>query len=325
MIKYVKNILRSAGQDHLGLPIVLLIIFIVIVIFRSPEFFTAHGIAGAIIVAAPLILSTLALTPIVLAGRGGVDLAVGPLLAFINITLILWVVNNNITHPVLVFSYVIVAGVLFQLLQGVIVVYARVPPIIVSLSGYLVLSGLNLVILEQPTGHAPQWMASWGAGTAVFSPVFFILVSAFIVWAIFSRSAFFRHLKMMGFDERTAYTSGVNINAVRLGAYAIAGFYAGLAALSYTALICSADPIFGNAYTLLAITALVLGGTSLVGGKGGGLGSVLGAIIMYMITCVLSTFHFGLVSGFVTQMVYGVILILSFSVSMLSKRGATDN
>ena len=129
----------------------------------------------------------------------------------------------------------------------------------------------------------------------------------------------------MGFDERTAYTSGVNINAVRLGAYAVAGFYAGLAALSYTALICSADPIFGNAYTLLAITALVLGGTSLVGGTGGGLGSVLGAIIMYMITCVLSTFHFGLVSGFVTQMVYGVILILSFSVSMLSKRGATDN
>ena len=73
----------------------------------------------------------------------------GHCLAFINITLVVWVVNNNITHPLLVFSYVIVAGVLFQLLQGVIVVYARVAPIIVSLSGYLVLSGLNLVILKR--------------------------------------------------------------------------------------------------------------------------------------------------------------------------------
>jgi ribose transport system permease protein len=115
----------------------------------------------------------------------------------------------------------------------------------------------------------------------------------------------------MGSDERAAYTAGVRIGWVRLGAHLISGAFVGLAAICYTALIGSGDPTQGTTYTLVAVTALVLGGTSLAGGRGGVIGSLLGAINLFLIGYVLSTFSFGSIQGFVTDLAYGVILVLS--------------
>jgi ribose transport system permease protein len=304
------------SSRHLIVPISLFILLLLAAFLRGPKLFSVEGIAGAIIVSAPLILATLALTPIALVGRGGVDLAVGPLISFINVTLIVWLVKKGITAPTGVFLYVVAVGVAYQLVQGLIIVYVRVAPIIVSLSGFLALSGLNLVILPRPSGVAPEWMSSWGAGTSIISPVFIILLISFVGWYVFFRTAFFTHLRLTGFDEKTAYTSGVHTDIVRLGAHIIGGIYGGLAALTYTALISSGDPTQGGTYTLTAVTALVLGGTSLVGGRGGGLESVLGAINLYLISYVLATFSFGKVSGFVTQLAYGVILIISLLINI---------
>ena len=83
-------------------------------------------------------------------------------------------------------------------------------------------------------------------------------------------------------------------------------------------MIGSGDPVQGNRYTLQAVTALVLGGTSLAGGRGGGFGSIIGAINMYLIFYVLSSFNFGIISGFVTQMFYGLILVISLIINILT-------
>ena len=102
--------------------------------------------------------------------------------------------------------------------------------------------------------------------------------------------------------------------------HVVAGVFTATAALTYTALIGSGDPTQGNTYTLSAISALVLGGTSLAGGSGGGLGSILGAISIYLISYVLSTYNFGGVSGFVTQLSTGVILVISLLINSLMNR-----
>lgn len=315
-----------ASSTHLAVPVILILVLMAAAALRSPQLFSANGIAGAMVVCAPLIFATLALTPIALAGRGGVDLSIGPLIGFINVTLIQWLVANRIESMPMVLAYVIGVGVLYQLLQGLIIVYVRVAPIIVSLSGYLVLSGLNLVILPRPSGVAPEWMASWGAGTDLVSPITIVLLIGFAAWFLFSRTAFFSHLRMTGADERTAFTSGVRTDIVRLGAHVASGVFAGLGALVYTAMIGSGDPTQGSTYTLSAVTALVLGGTSLAGGRGGGFGSVVGAINMYLISYVLATFDFGSASGFVMQMSYGVILVISLLISVVCvsmfKRGS---
>jgi ribose transport system permease protein len=121
----------------------------------------------------------------------------------------------------------------------------------------------------------------------------------------------------MGSDERAAYTSGVRITVVRIGAHLISGCFAGLAAICFTALISSGDPSQGTTYTLIAVTALVLGGASLAGGRGGVFGSALGAINLYLITYVLSTFNFGSVQSFVTNLAYGAILVVSLLLTLL--------
>jgi ribose transport system permease protein len=222
-----------------------------------------------------------------------------------------------LSNPIAVFLYAVAVGAAYQFLFALIVIYVRVQPIIVSLSGYLALSGINLVILPRPGGVAPEFMAEWGYGTSIFSPILFILLFAAAAWLLFTLTAFYTHLRLMGSDERAAYTSGVPITIVRIGAHVISGGFAGLAAICFTALISSGDPSQGTTYTLIAVTALVVGGASLAGGRGGVFGSALGAVNLYLITFVLATFNFGAVQSFVTNLAYGTILVVSLLLTLL--------
>ena len=308
------------SRTYLLVPILLLFALLVVTVLRAPNLISSVGIGSAIIVSAPLILATYSLTLIAMAGRAGVDLSIGPLIGFINVSLIQLFAAGVISSPVAFFAYAIAVGVLYQILMGLIIVYVRVQPIIVALSGYLALVGLNLVILPRPGGVAPEWMMPWGLGTSIWSPVLAILVLATAAWFLLARTAFFGHLRLMGSDERTAYTAGVRINVVRLGAHVVAGVYSALAALTFTSLISSGDPTQGTTYTLMAVTALVLGGTSLAGGRGSIIGSLLGALNIYLITYVLSTFNFGMVQSFVTDAAYGLILVVSLLLTLVLPR-----
>ncbi len=301
----------ASSSTYMLVPILLLFLLLIIAVLRSPNLISPAGIGSAVIVLTPLALATYALMALAIAGRGTVDLSIGPLMGFINVTLVVLSGMGALESPVSFFLYAIAVGVAYQLLMALIIVYVRVQPIIVALSGYLALSGINLVILPRPGGTAPEWMSSWGLGTTLDSPILVILVLSTAAWLVFTSTAFYGHLRLMGSDERAAYTSGVRITIVRLGAHCIAGVFAALAALTYTALIGSGDPTQGTTYTLIAVTALVLGGTSLAGGRGGVIGSLLGAVNLFLIGYVLATFSFGAVQGFVTDLAYGLILVLS--------------
>ncbi|MCE2519778.1 MAG: hypothetical protein J4G15_08125, partial [Alphaproteobacteria bacterium] len=213
------DVRRSSSSAHsfLMVPIILLFVLIVVAVLRSPSLVTGPGLGSAVIVAAPLILATYALTVIVMAGRGGVDLSIGPLIGFINVTMIQLHAVGVVTSVVDVFLYAIAVGMAYQLIVGLIICFVRIQPIIVALAGFLTLAGLNLVILPRPGGVAPQWMSSWALGESIWTPVLAILVVATAAWFLFTRTAFFNHLRIMGADERTAYTAGVNIVVVRLG------------------------------------------------------------------------------------------------------------
>lgn len=312
-----KPVRSGVSNVELLMPISLMFALLIIAVIRSPGLISSAGIGSATIVAAPLVLATYALMATVIAGRGTVDLAIGPLISFINVTLIQLTAAGFIGSPISVFVYCMLAGIAYQLLMAVIVIFVRVQPIIVSLSGYLALTGINLVILPRPGGVAPDFMSNWGAGTSIFSPVLAIVVVATLMWLLFKRTAFYTHLRLMGSDERAAFTSGIPITIVRMGAHLISGIFAGLAAICFTALISSGDPGQGTTYTLTAVTALVLGGASLGGGRAGVMGSLLGALNIYLISYCLSTFSFGTVQSFVTQLSYGTILVVSLLLTLI--------
>src|SRR5690606_32534012 len=161
------------------------------------------------------------------------------------------------------------------------------------------------------------FMMGWGSGTSIFSPVLLILVLATVGWYLFTATTFYTNLKMTGYDERAAWTSGVKTDIVRIGAHLIAGIYVALGALCYTALVSSGDPPQGQNMTLTAVTALVLGGVALSGGRGGATGALMGAVSLWLIGYVLSTFNFGAIQAFMTQMVYGLILVFSLLLTLL--------
>lgn len=308
---------RSPQSTYLLIPILLLSILLGIAVIRGPAIVTLEGLGSSITVAAPLCLATYALMSVAIAGRGTVDLAVGPLLAFINVIIVSLNELDLVTSPLGVFVLALAIGIAYQVLFALVIIIVRVQPIIVALSGFLALSGINRVIMQRPGGTAPEWMSSWGLGDTIFSPILLLLVIATGGWLLFTLSPFYKHLRMMGYDERAAFTSGVRGNLVRVGAHIIAGIFVALAAICYTALIASGDPTQGTTMSLTAVTAVVLGGISLAGGRGNVLGALLGAINLFLIGYVLATFNFGSVQAFVTQMSYGLILIASLLLTLL--------
>ncbi len=321
IVDTVKKTFRSSvdtsSNKYLMVPIFIFFSLLIFAMIRSPIIISQSGIGSAIILSAPLILTTYALTFIVMAGRGGVDLSIGPFMGFINVSSIQLYAHGYLQTPIGWFIYAIVIGLIWQFFYALIVVFVRVSPIIVALAGYLAFTGINLVILSRPGGIAPDWLIPWGEGFTIFNEILLLMILATILFYIITHTAFWGHLKLMGADERAAFTSGVKINWVRIVAHLFAGVFAALSAICFTALVGSGDPIQGTKYTLLGVTALVLGGASLVGGRGGAFGAILGAGNLYLINYILVTFRFERLQSFVSDLSYGAVLVIALLVSLI--------
>ena len=321
VIEKLKNTYRSStdtsSNKYLMVPIFIFFALLIFALIRSPILVSQSGIGSAIMLTAPLILTTYALTFIAMAGRGGVDLSIGPFMGFINVSSIQLYAAGYLQTPITWFVYAIAMGLLWQLFYALIVCFVRVSPIIVSLAGYLAFAGINIVILPRPGGIAPDWLLPWGEGFTILNPIFLLMILATILFYIITHTAFWGHLKLMGSDERAAFTSGVKINLVRIIAHMIAGIFAALSAICFTALVGSGDPLQGTKYTLLGITALVLGGASLAGGRGGAFGAILGALNLYLINYILVTFRFERLQSFVSDLSYGAVLVIALLVSLI--------
>jgi ribose transport system permease protein len=321
VIEKLKKTYRSStdtsSNKYLMVPIFIFFALLIFALIRSPILISQSGIGSAIMLTAPLILTTYALTFIAMAGRGGVDLSIGPFMGFINVSSIQLYAAGYLQSPISWFVYAISMGLLWQLFYALIVCFVRVSPIIVSLAGYLAFAGINIVILPRPGGIAPDWLLPWGEGFTILNPIFLLMILATILFYIITHTAFWGHLKLMGSDERAAFTSGVKINLVRIVAHMIAGIFAALSAICFTALVGSGDPLQGTKYTLLGITALVLGGASLAGGRGGAFGAILGALNLYLINYILVTFRFERLQSFVSDLSYGAVLVIALLVSLI--------
>ena len=155
------------SSKYLIVPIFIFFALMIFALIRGPQIISGSGIGTAIMVSTPLILATYALTALALSGRVTVDLSMGPLIGFINVTTIQLYGAGYLQSPVSYFICAIAIGVIYQFLYSLIVLFVRVQPIIVALSMFLAFSGINLVILPRPGGRAPDWMQSWSAGTEV--------------------------------------------------------------------------------------------------------------------------------------------------------------
>lgn len=218
---------------------------------------------------------------------GGIDLSVGSLLGLCNCIIATWIVAGA-SVPVTM-TYVLLIGTLVGALLGFLVAWTKLQPFVVTLAGMVSLrgfaymytnsgtvSGLNkrLDFLTQP--HLGLPLSAW----------IMLLVTAIAAFVL-AKTIFGRNLYALGGNEEAARYAGLNQMQLRIAAYAVNGFCVALAALMFTARNTNGDPSSGSGYELDAITAVVVGGTSLLGGVGGVLGTFVGALFIVCLNVLL--------------------------------------
>ena len=293
-------------------PLLLLVLLVLNVVLNPVRF--APGNWGTLIgLAAPLIGAALASTPAILGGRGGIDVSVGPLMGFVNAIVVkVMITELGMSSPFVIVPAALLIGAAVGAVNGFLAAYVRIQPIVATLGTYLVLVGVTLTILPSPMGSVPAWLKLFSGSLSIVP-----LAAIFLIWWGIRRLPYYDHLMATGSDDRAAYTAGVDVPLVRFLSYVVTGVFAGIAGLMLTALIGSADGNIAPTYTLIAISAVALGGVSLAGGRGGLLGAAIGAICIFLIQSVLTLFN---VSTFVLQIAYGTILVIAISLTAIQDR-----
>jgi ribose transport system permease protein len=311
LLRSLTGILSSAG-----FALVLLVVLLAINLMLNPVRFQPSSWGILIGLAAPLIGAAAASTPVILAGRGGIDISVGPLMGFVNTIVIQSLfLKAGIASLFVIVPAALAVGAAVGAANGFMATVLRIQPIVATLGTYLTLAGVTLTILPAPVGPAPAWLKAM-AGPISVAP----LAAIFLFWWLVRRTPYYDQLMAVGSDDRAAYTAGVPVTQVRFFAYVITGLLSGMAGLMLTALIGSADPNIGPTYTLIAIAAVALGGVSLAGGKGGLAGAVIGAIDIFLLQSLLTAFN---VSTYVLQVAYGAILVAAVILTALQDRLST--
>lgn len=248
---------------------------------------------------------------------GGIDLSVGTIFLLTNCLASNIVVGDPVMTALGVIG-VLLAGAACGALNGVIVVYGRLQPIIVTIATSALFYGLALILRPQPGGSINPDLADLMTRSTYWVPSSLIILLAVVlfIWIPYRRSVIGRAAYAIGSSEQAAYMSGVAIGRAKLLAYTLAGLLSAIAGLSLTALTYTGEARAALAadYTLNSIAAVVIGGTSLFGGAGSAIGSIFGAFVMRTVGDLLFVFDMNPV---LQPLFVGVVLLFAVSLGSL--------
>lgn len=289
---------------------------------QTDRFFTGANLS--LVLQQVMVLGVLAIGQTLVILTAGIDLSCGPVMALAGIVMTRVAVDHGWATPVAIAAG-IGAATLFGLLNGLLVSRINLPPFIVTLGTLNIAFAMTqLYSNAQTVTDLPEAMTALGGtfrvgGTAVVYGVVLMLALYALAWFVLRETAAGRHLYAVGNSPEAARLSGIPTRRVLLGVYVLAGVCYGIAALLLVARTGVGDPNAGQTESLDAITAVVLGGTSLFGGRGVVLGSLVGALIV-------GVFRNGLtlmgVSSVYQILITGILVILAVATDQLSRRGA---
>ena len=308
---------RLSASSYATAPLVIFAVLFIANVIWQTSFIHPNNWASTLTLAAPFVLTGLAQTVPILSGQGGLDLSVGPFAGFVAVLIVHSYGPAGLGAPELLIPLVILTGLAGGAINGVLVAYVRLPPIIATLGAYLFYTGIAAQVLPTPGGSAPHWttVLAQSYGPIPGMIVLFGVIAA--GWMLLSRTAYVRHLLSVGGDDRAALTAGVNVALVKVIAYAIAGLLSAVAGLVLAGTLNSADATIGPPLTISSVAAVALGGISLAGGRGGLLGAAIGGGSYYLIQNLLTVIQ---VSPFQLNIADGAILIVALAFGGLLER-----
>lgn len=268
---------------------------------------------------APFALAAIATTPQMLSGAGGIDISVGPLLNLVSVVIVGELMAHGAGSPWVDVPVALALGALVGAINGVLVGVFRYQAVLATLCGLFVLSGIGQALVGTPTASSAGWLSQLGNQIGPVPGGLILMLVPLLIWAGLGRTAYIRQLYAVGGDEVAAYSAGVDVARVRILAYTLGGLFAGVAGLALAAATQTGDATEATQYTLPAIAAVAIGGTSLVGGRGSLIGSLIGASIIFQIQTLIDSLN---INPDLPQLVYGAILIVSIVLSMRLGRPA---
>lgn len=251
---------------------------------------------------------------------GGIDLSLGSVVALTG------VVAAGFAHPgvyplIVPLLIGLLTGVVVGLINGLVITFGRVAPFIVTLGMMTIARGLALVWSDgRPVTNLSPSFNFIGGGNWLYIPVpilLFVLVIV-VAYILLNNTTIGRYIYAVGGNEQAAIASGVRVSAVKLFAYTICGGLAALAGIVLASRITTGQPNAGIAYELDAIAAVVIGGTSLMGGRGTVSGTVVGVLIIGVINNGLDLLN---VSSYYQQIIKGVIIISAVLLDRRNTKG----
>ena len=253
---------------------------------------------------------------------GGIDLSVGSMLCALGAMLMFLLdekagplVAIGLTGApayVVAIALVILAGYLLGQLNGSLIAYGKLPPFIATLGTMKIFRSVTQQLTKTFNPEVPagfKQIASLKIGGQVLLPIFYWVIVVAVMYVVFKRTAFGRQTIAIGSNERAAKLSGINVAKVKRNIYALGGVMTAIATVIYLARIGSMDfANAGNGYEMDAIAAVVVGGTSMAGGKGNLFGAFIGMLIIGVMNNILNTVG---VPTFLCDAVKGVIIIFA--------------
>jgi len=269
---------------------VYLLLLVLALYWRTiPAKWGSFDVQSLAIDALPLAFAAMAQSVVIISG--GIDLSVGSLISLVNVVAAKYMVHMSLREALGFAALLLVGSAAAGAFTGSLIVFSRVPDIVVTLAMLFVWAGVALQVLQIPGGGAPlpylqlgtgHWWSQWIPSGLVILLLGFALLWLPLRWARPGLAVY-----SVGSNRNAAYLSGVSVSRTRIFAYALGGLFAGLAGLALTSTAGIGDPNAGQYYTLNSVAAAVLGGVSLVGGVGGLVGPIAAAFVVTLVKTML--------------------------------------
>ena len=272
------------GNPVLG-PLAVLVLAIIAFSLFNTRFFAAANLS--LVLAQVTVIAVLALGQTLIILTAGIDLSAGAIAVFSSILMASFCVDIGLPGIVALLLG-LVCGTAMGALNGVLVTRLKLPPFIVTLGTLTIFFSLNAVVSKSETvrGSDMPGIMTWTGSTIpigdfrlTYGSIIMLLLFAVFFYAL-GRTAWGKHVYATGDDAEAARLAGIRTNRVLFSVYTVAGLLYAVGAWLLIGRLASASPNVGTEYNLDSITAVVLGGTSLFGGRGGVLGTLIGALIV---------------------------------------------
>jgi ribose transport system permease protein len=293
------------------MPVIALVALVAALTLADPDFLTQRSLTAAVNTAAPLAVLAAGATLVVLCG--GIDLSIAALASLSTVLLALWLPDLG----GLSIAAVIGAAALLGAVQGAVHVLFRIPSFIVTLGGMSIFSAVALVVSDAGTigivDDTPlRWATLYVAGRIPNSVVVAVAVVAVLALVI-KMTPLDSWIKATGYSESAARLGGIHVDLVKVGAFAVSGACAGLAAVLLVSRNFSGSPTMADNLLLPAVAAIVVGGTAITGGHGSLWRTLAGALVVTLLRVGLPIV--GVPSAW-EQILYGTVIVVAVALTL---------